>query len=63
MISFTIPSMSCGHCVKAITQVVQTADPQATVQADVAQHRVDLETSTPREQLVQLLADAGYAPA
>jgi len=62
MISLTIPSMTCGHCVKAITQAVQVADPQATVQADVAQHRVDVQTSTPREQLLQLLAEAGYAP-
>lgn len=63
MLSFDIPNMSCGHCVRAITQAVQAADPAAKVEADLPNHRVQVETSAPREALVAQLTEAGYAPA
>jgi copper chaperone len=63
MYEFQIPAMSCGHCVRAITEAVQATDAQATVQVDLGQHRVQIETTTPRETVVARLAEAGYAPA
>ena len=63
MLEFQIPNMSCGHCVKAITEAVQAVDPAARVQADIPQHQVQVQTSAPREQLAAKLAEAGYAPA
>ncbi|MFQ6747711.1 heavy-metal-associated domain-containing protein [Bordetella pertussis] len=35
-IAFHVPDMTCGHCVKSITQAVQQAVPQALVQIDLA---------------------------
>ena len=32
---FILPDMSCGHCVKTITQVAQSLDPKATVRTDL----------------------------
>ena len=63
MLSFEIPAMSCGHCVRAITQTVQAVDPQAEVSADIPAQRVQVQTNLPREAFVPPLTDAGYAPA
>jgi copper chaperone len=59
----TLPSMTCGHCVKAVTATVQRLDHAAQVQADLATHRVTVQTTVAREALVQALADEGYRAA
>ena len=41
MITFQIPAMSCGHCVRSITEAVQATDPAAQVQADLARINAD----------------------
>jgi copper chaperone len=63
MLNFEIPNMTCGHCVRAITEAVHAADPAAKVQADLQQHRVQVETSAAREAVATQLVEAGYAPA
>jgi len=63
MLSFQIPNMTCGHCVKAVTQAVHAVDPAATVQTDLASHEVKVETTASRESVVAQLAEAGYQPA
>jgi copper chaperone len=63
MFSFEIPAMSCGHCVRAITEAVQAVDPAAEVKTDLATHRVEVQSTAPREALVAQLAEAGYTPA
>lgn len=63
MIQFSIPSMSCGHCMKAVTQAVQAVDPQAKVDVDLGTKTVKVESQAGREQLVRALAEAGYLPA
>jgi copper chaperone len=60
MFEFQVPAMSCGHCVKAVTQAVQSVDDQAKVQVDLAQHLVTVETSQERHAIVAALAEAGY---
>ena len=63
MQEFQIPNMSCGHCVRAITEAVQALDPAAKVQTDVAKRQVQVDSKVPREALVQQLNNAGYTPA
>jgi copper chaperone len=63
MQEFQIPNMSCGHCVRSITEAVQALDPAARVTADVPQHKVQVESTAQREALVARLTEAGYAPA
>ncbi|AMO23968.1 heavy-metal-associated domain-containing protein [Ramlibacter solisilvae] len=63
MIQFNIPAMSCGHCVRAVTEAVQGVDPQAKVEVELGAKQVKVESQAPREQLVAALTDAGYAPA
>jgi copper chaperone len=63
MYQFQIPNMTCGHCVRAITEAVKAADPQADVKADLPQHQVQVTSTAARETLVASLTEAGYAPA
>jgi copper chaperone len=63
MIQLNIPSMSCGHCVKAVTQAVQEVDPQAKVAVDLNTKQVEVESSADRQKIVASLAEAGYQPA
>ena len=63
MQDFQIANMSCGHCVRTITEAVQALDPAARVTADLPQHKIQVDSSAPREALVAKLTEAGYAPA
>jgi len=62
-LELTLPAMTCGHCVKTVTTTAQRLDPAATVQADLATHRVTVQTSVARQALVQALAAEGYPAA
>ena len=63
MIEFTLPTMTCGHCVGAVTQALQAVAPQARVQIDLPSRKVQVEGTAGREALSRALADAGYEPA
>jgi len=58
-----LPTMTCGHCVRTITQTVQRLDPTATVEIDLPAHRVHIESSRSLAELAAALAEEGYAPA
>jgi copper chaperone len=62
MFEFQIPAMTCGHCVKAVTEAVKAVDPAADVQIDLARHHVQVQTVVQREQVVAKLVQAGYTP-
>ena len=63
MHEFHLPEMSCGHCVKAITQAVKAVDAQGELEFKLAQHEVTIRSQLSHEQLTQLLSEAGYPPA
>ncbi|MCZ8073823.1 MAG: heavy-metal-associated domain-containing protein [Paucibacter sp.] len=64
MPEFTLPDLSCGHCVAAITQAVSAADPLAQLQFDLPQHRLKIEGGQLDEAaLAAALREAGYPPA
>jgi copper chaperone len=63
MIELTLPTMTCGHCVRAVTQAVQSVDPKASVQADLDTHLVRIETQLAADAFLPKLAEEGYAPA
>ena len=60
MIELTLPTMTCGHCVKTVTATVQKLDAQARVQIDLPTHKVQIETQQPAERVRQALAEEGY---
>ena len=62
MTRFTVPDMTCGGCVKAITAAVQRIDPAATVAADLPTHKVDITSSRPAAELAAAIDGAGFSP-
>jgi copper chaperone len=59
----TVSGMSCGHCERAITQALQQLDPQAKVHIDRLSSSVRVDSSQPRDRLVQAITEEGYAVA
>jgi copper chaperone len=62
MIEFQVDGMSCGHCVKAVTQALKDADPHALVVVNLAEHTVEVESASDRSLLAAALSEAGYPP-
>ena len=60
---FTVTGMTCGHCEKAVTRALQQVDPQALVQIDRTQNRVQVESAASREALAHAIAEEGYSVA
>ncbi len=60
MIELKVNDMTCGHCVKTITQTVASIDADARVQADLATKRVRIESSHSAAELSKALDEAGY---
>jgi len=63
MHEFSLPAMSCGHCVRAVTEAAREVDPQARVEVDLAGKQARVESPQPRERFVEALKEAGYTPA
>ncbi|MES2687563.1 MAG: heavy-metal-associated domain-containing protein [Pseudomonadota bacterium] len=59
--TFNVQGMTCGHCERAVTQAVQTVDPQAEVRIDRASGRVDVVSGEPREAIAAAIAEEGYS--
>jgi len=57
---FQVQGMSCGHCVRAITQALQAADDQAVVEVDLAAGEVRVASTLSSEQISALIAEEGY---
>lgn len=57
---FNVQGMSCGHCVRAITQVLQAEDPAASVRVDLAAREVGVESRLTAEQVISLISAEGY---
>jgi len=58
--SFEVQGMTCGHCEKAVTQAVQSVDPQAKVTIDRPAGKVEVQTTEPREAIARAIAEEGY---
>jgi copper chaperone len=61
MIQFTLPDMTCGHCVKVVTETVRRVDAQAQLRVDLPTHAID--SPKPAADFAAALAEEGYAPA
>ena len=63
MIAFEVNDMTCGHCIKAITDAVKAADSGADVKIDLTRHRVEIEpASADAAALASVIREAGYTP-
>ncbi|PAU65147.1 copper resistance protein CopZ [Pseudomonas sp. PIC25] len=55
-----VQGMSCGHCVKAITEAVQSRDQAADVQVDLGAGEVRVASRLPLEELIETIREEGY---
>lgn len=65
MQQFKVSGMSCGHCVRAVTQAIQALDQAARVEVDLAAGLVRVEASLDAAQIQAAIREEGYevAPA
>ncbi|WP_426179533.1 heavy-metal-associated domain-containing protein [Pseudomonas sp. TWRC1-2] len=58
---FNVEGMTCGHCVRAVTQAVQSKDPAASVNVNLAAKEVGVESHLSAEQVIELITEEGYS--
>jgi copper chaperone len=63
MIQFTLPDMTCGHCVKTVTRTVLQVDAGARLEIDLPSHGVKIQSDQPADAFKAALAGEGYPPA
>jgi copper chaperone len=57
---FSVPGMSCGHCVQTITSALKHVDGRASVDINLEAKTVRVESTKPLEVLVKAISAAGY---
>ena len=61
MYIFKVSGMTCGHCVRAVTEAVHGVDAAAQVEVDLGAGRVTVREGTAaQEQVAQAIAAEGY---
>jgi copper chaperone len=63
MIELTLPTMTCGHCVRTVTETVKAVDADAQLQIDLPSHVVRIDSQQAAEKFTAALTEEGYAPA
>ncbi len=58
---FNVEGMTCGHCVRAVTQAVKSKDPAASVNVNLAAKEVGVESRLSAEQVIELITEEGYS--
>ena len=61
MQEFKVSGMSCGHCVRAVTQAIQALDQAAQVDVDLAAGVVRVEADLTASQIEAAIREEGYA--
>ncbi len=64
-VTYSIPSISCHHCVHTITSELMQLPGVKEVKASVEQHQAQVTYEDPasEEQIVSLLKEINYPPA
>lgn len=60
---FHIQDMTCGGCVKSVTRVIRSVDPEAGVAADLETRKVEVTSGQPRGPFAAALERAGFPVA
>ncbi len=63
MIELTLPTMTCGHCVRTVTRAVQNVDAAAALIVNLPEHKVLIESPRPADEFRAALTEEGFAPA
>ncbi|KPB69115.1 heavy-metal-associated domain-containing protein [Pseudomonas cannabina] len=57
---FNVQGVTCGHCVRAVTEAIKHADADAEVQVELASKQVKVQSSLAPEQIIGLISEEGY---
>ena len=60
MYQLQVENMTCGHCVSAVTKAVQSVDPHAQVQIELAEKSVRVGSDKALDAISAAIVDAGY---
>lgn len=60
MMTFSVPKMSCGHCMSAIEDKILDADEGADVQCDLVARQVAVDTVLDAAAIVAAIKAAGF---
>ena len=60
MQTFIVDGMTCGGCVRGVTNAIQRIDPQSTVHVDLATKTVKVDSALPSAQIVDAIKTAGF---
>ncbi len=60
MITLQVEGMSCGHCVRAVTEAIRALDPRAEVTVDLASGTVRAETGAAPAAVTAAVEEEGY---
>lgn len=63
MLRLNVEGMSCGHCVRSVTEAVKSVDPKAEVRVDLRAKQVEAETAADPKVVMRAITDAGYTVA
>ncbi len=63
MIELTLPTMTCGHCVRTVTKTVQNVDATATLVVNLPEHRLEIGSERPAGEFRAALTAEGFPPA
>lgn len=59
---FHVEDMSCGSCVRHITEAIARVDSGATIEADTVSRTITVTTTAAQHAIERALADEGYPP-
>jgi copper chaperone len=60
---FSVEGMTCGHCVKSVTQAVQAKDAGAEVKVDLAAKQVSVQSQLSPKEIADAIREEGYSVA
>ncbi|HEY0288225.1 MAG TPA: cation transporter [Pseudomonas sp.] len=61
MQTFNVQGMTCGHCVKAVTEAIKGDDPSAQVQVDLVKGEVKVQSVLTADRVIGLIEEEGYS--
>ena len=62
MFNFQVSDMTCSHCVATVEKAVRSVDSSASVEVDLANLAVAIESTKPAAGFADAIKEAGYTP-
>lgn len=60
MYEFLVSGMTCGSCVKSISNAVKSLDAEAEVNVDLKTQKVKVSSGKKQSEIQSLIEEAGY---